>query len=46
MDKKVEIYNIITKKRWNRSEPSLRKDITNRIPEFVTNQKPIKLIGF
>lgn len=46
MSKELEIYDIITKKRYNRDEPNLKKKVIDRIKRFVSKQKTIKLVGF
>jgi pyoverdine/dityrosine biosynthesis protein Dit1 len=41
-----KLYEIITKKHYNRDEPELETKIEQAIQKFVNENKPIKLIGF
>ena len=41
-----KIYEIFTKKRYNRDEPYLKEEIKEKINYFISQNKPIKLIGF
>ena len=46
MDKVIQIYNILKKRRYNRDTPYLENDLINRLRNFVNGNKPIKLVGF
>ena len=45
-DTTTKIFEILTKKRYNRDEPYLEDEIKERISFFIAKKKPIKLIGF
>ena len=42
----LKIYEILTKKRYNRNEPYLRNKIIEEIQYFVSQNKPIQLVWF
>jgi hypothetical protein len=46
MSIELKIYEILTKKRYNRDEPYLKDKIIKKIQYFVLQNRPIQLIGF
>lgn len=42
----AKIYEVLTKKRFNRNEPYLKDKLKERIHYFVFHNAPIKLVGF
>lgn len=41
-----KVYEILTKKRYNRDEPYLKNKLKERFDYFISKNMPIKLIGF
>ena len=41
-----KVFEILTKKRYNRDEPYLKNKLKERFHYFISHNKPIKLIGF
>ena len=41
-----KVFEILTKKRYNRDEPYLKDKLKERFHYFISHNKPIKLIGF
>ncbi len=41
-----EVYEILTKKSYNRDEPYLQDKLKERFHDFISHNKPIKLVGF
>ena len=46
MTTQSKVYEILTKKRYNRDEPHLKDKLKERFDYFISHNKPIKLIGF
>ncbi|MBI2669467.1 hypothetical protein HYX14_06520 [Candidatus Woesearchaeota archaeon] len=46
MSTNSKVYEILTKKRYNRDEPHLKDKLKERFDYFILHKKPIKLIGF
>jgi len=45
MNTESKVFEILTKKRYNRDEPYLKNTIQERFHYFISHKKPIKLIG-
>jgi len=46
MNTELLVYDILTKKRYNRDEPYLKDKLKERFHYFISHNKPIKLVGF
>lgn len=46
MTTESQVYEILTKKRYNRDEPYLKDKLKERFSYFISHNKPIKLVGF
>lgn len=46
MTTESQVYEILTKKRYNRDEPYLKDKLKERFHYFISHNKPMKLVGF